>query len=121
MGFLDFLGLGKQQKKVVVPPIEHLENGELPWGWVTRNKAFCEKMQEEYSYFLNNWLDTRGKLSLEQYSALKSFVAYLEDAERLCNSKGECFAFWFREILTGNGYVAKRKKDLEELTATLKK
>ncbi len=121
MGFLDFLGFGKQQKKVVAPPIERLENGELPWGWVTRNKEFCDSISREYSYFLNNWIDSRRKPTLEQYSALKSFVAYLEDAEKLCNSKGECFAFWFREILTGKGYVDKRKKDLEVLTATLRK
>ena len=95
-------------------------DGELPWGWVTRNKEFCDKINGEYSYFLNAWLQARSKSQKEQYSALKSFVVYLEDAEKLCKSKGECFDFWFHEILTGKGYVEKRKKELAELTAKLK-
>lgn len=118
---MSFFDLFRKQKKAVSPTVERLENGELPWGWVTRNKAFCEKMQAEYSHFLNAWVDSRKKSPAEQYAALKSFVTYMEDAERLCNSKGECFAFWFREILTGKGYVEKRKKDLEKLEKTLKR
>ena len=99
---------------------EHLtKDGELPWGWVTRNKEFCDKINGEYSYFLNMWLDSRSKSPMDQYSALKSFVLYLYDVEKLCKSKGECFEFWFYEILTGNGYIEKRKKELDELTANL--
>lgn len=116
-----FLGSSKQQKKEADSAPERLENGELPWGWVTRNKEFCERIQGEYSYFLNAWVQSRYKTPLEQYSALKSFVVYLEDVEKLCKSKGECFDFWFREILTSKGYMEKRKKELEKLTASLKK
>lgn len=100
---------------------ESLQNGELPFGWVTRNKEFCDRISNEFSHFLNNWLASRGKAPMDQYSALKSFVLYLEDAERLCKSRGECFDFWFNEILTGKGYIKKRKKELEALTAKLKK
>ena len=95
--------------------------GELPFGWVTRNKMFCQRINREYSHFLNLWLESRNKSPLEQYSALKSFVQYLEDVEKLCKSNGECFEFWFREILTGTGYVETRKKELEELTANFDK
>ena len=115
-----FWGSNKQKKEAVPAP-ERLENGELPWGWVTRNKAFCDRINSEYSHFLNEWLQSIRKSPMERYSALKSFVLYLEDVEKLCKSKGECFEFWFREILTGKGYVDKRKKELEELTAILKK
>lgn len=94
-------------------------DGELPWGWVTRNKEFCDKINGEYSYFLNAWLQARSKTPKEQYSALKSFVVYLEDVEKLCKAKGECFDFWFHKILTGTGYVEKRKKELTELSAKL--
>ena len=96
-------------------------DGELPWGWVTRNKEFCDRINGEYTYFLNAWLQARNKTPLEQYSALKSFVLYLEDVEKLCKSKGECFDFWLHEILTGKGYIEKRKKELEELTAKFDK
>ena len=96
------------------------ENGELPFGWVYRNKEFIGRIQGEYSYFLNLWLDSRTQPPKEQYSALKSFVLYLEDAEKLCKSKGECFEFWFYEILASKDYVEKRKKELENLIAMLK-
>lgn len=95
--------------------------GELPWGWVTRNKDFCNRINMEFTHFLNMWLEARTKSPKELYQALKSFVLYLEDVEKLCKSKGECFEFWFHEILTGKGYVEKRKKELEELTANLSK
>ena len=116
-----FFGSGKQKKIESAPVPERLENGELPWGWVTRNKEFCGRINSEFTYFLNEWLQSMNKTPLEHYSALKSFVVYLEDVEKLCKSKGECFDFWFNEILTGKGYVEKRKKELEELTSTLKK
>jgi hypothetical protein len=120
MGLFDF----KKKKVPVTNTVtERLDSltpdGELPWGWITRNKEFCDKINGEYSYFLNAWLQARSKSPMEQYSALKSFVAYLEDVEKLCKSKGECFEFWFHEILTGKGYVEKRKKELEELTRKL--
>jgi hypothetical protein len=101
-------------------PLDSLTpDGELPWGWIARNKEFCGRINGEYTHFLNAWLQVRSKSPKEQYSALKSFVVYLEDVEKLCKSKGECFEFWFREILTGNGYTEKRRKELEELTTNL--
>lgn len=95
------------------------KEGELPFGWVTQNKEFCDRIQGEFSYFLNTWVQSRCKTPKEYYSALKSFVIYLEDTEKLCKSKGECFEFWFCEILTSKDYVEIRKKELEELSANL--
>ena len=63
------------------------------------------------------WLESMDKSPKELYGSLKSFVMYLDDVEKLCKAKGECFDLWFREHLTGKGYVEKRKKELEELTA----
>lgn len=91
--------------------------GELPWGWIYRNREFTEKIGGEYTYFLNMWLDSRSKSPLDQYSALKSFVLYLEDVEKLCKSKGECFEFWYYRILTTPDYITKRKSELTELIA----
>lgn len=100
--------------------LEHLTpEGELPWGWHTHNKDFIEKIGTEYTYFLNMWLDARKKSPRELYPALKSFVMYLEDAEKLCKSKGECFEFYFCEILTSKDYFQKRRQELEDLTANL--
>lgn len=101
---------------------EHLtKEGNLPWGWHAHTKEFTNKIKNEYSYFLNGWLESRTKSPLEQYSALKSFVVYLEDIERICKSKGECFEFWLYHDLTSKDYIEKRKMELEELTANFDK
>ncbi len=39
----------------------------------------------------------------------------MDDVEKLCKSKGECFEFWFSEVLTGKGYLEKRKAELQFL------
>lgn len=102
--------------------LDHLtKDGDLPWGWHTYTKEFTGKIGNEYSHFLNMWLESRSKSPKEQYSALKSFVLYLEDAEKLCKAKGECFEFWFYNDLTSLDYIQKRKSELEELTANFNK
>jgi hypothetical protein len=130
MGFLKFLKMleGTAQnttteqtttKDSALSPtdFEHLtKEGDLPWGWYTHTKEFTNKINNEYSYFLNMWLESRTKSPLEKYSALKSFVVYLEDTERLCKSKGECFEFWFYETLASKDYIEKRKIELDQLT-----
>ena len=100
--------------------LEHLtKDGELPWGWHTHTKDFTDKIKNEYSYFLNMYIESRTKSPQEKYSALKSFVLYLEDAEKLCKSKGECFEFWFYEILTSRNYIPKLKEELNRLVANM--
>lgn len=137
MGIFDFLKKNKKESvnttyfDIVVKPgekaipkpkvdLEHLTaEGELPWSWASHNKEFTEKIGGEYSYFLNLWLDARTKSPRELYSALKSFVLFLKDAESLCKSKGECFEFWYYQILSSPDYLGKRENELNELTANL--
>lgn len=129
MGFFDFLKKKGQPPKASTTHTEVnsfgerydklTSDGELPWGWTLHNKEFTEKIGSEYSYFLNMWLDARSKAPKELYPALKSFVLYLEDAESLCKAKGECFEYWYYEILTSRDYLEKRKEELKELTLNL--
>ena len=143
MGFFDFL----KTKKTVEPKItisftetidgkvcelteqdntepltdfEHLSpDGGLPWGWISRNKDFIDKVETEYNYFWEMWFKASNSSPRELYQALKSFVLYLEDIEKICKKKGECFTFWLYEILTSYDYLSKRKEELEELTANM--
>lgn len=102
--------------------LDHLTpEGDLPWGWHTTNKVFTDNVTAEFTHFLNKWIDARKKSPKELYSALKSFVLYMEDIQNLCNQKGECFDYWFNEILTAPGYLEKRKSELQHLTANLEK
>lgn len=96
--------------------LEHLtKEGDLPWGWHNQNKDFIEKINKEYSYFLNNWLNSRYSEPKKHYEVLKSFVLYLDNIEKLCKKKGECFVFWFSEVLTSPTYLQERKEELKEL------
>ena len=99
-----------------IPDETLTEEGDLPFGWTYRNREFVSKVQSEYSHFLNNWIDSRTKSPKEQYAALKSFVLYLEDAEKLCKSKGECFEVWFYDLIASKEYIEKRKSELDDLT-----
>lgn len=96
-------------------PLNKLIDGDLPWGWIAHNRNFINKIEKEYSYFLHTWIETRSKSPKELYSALKSFVLYMEDVKKICESKGECFEFWFNQILTGDGYLQKRHDELDYL------
>ena len=58
-----------------------------------------------------------GLFSLANHVNYVSFL--LEDAEKLCKSKGECFEFWFYEIIASKDYISKRKQELNELSANL--
>lgn len=132
MGIFDFIKYKRKDECKKQPQLinttakpeelEHLTaEGELPWGWHYRHKEFIEKIQKEYSCFLDIWLDSRSKSSKELYSALKSFVIYLEDLESLCISKGECYELWFYEILASKNYIEARKAELLSLEIQLKK
>lgn len=92
---------------------------KLPWGWIMHNQEFTNKIGGEYTHFLNQWLDAKSRSPRELYAALKSFVVYLEDTERLCKSKGEHFEYWYYNILTAPDYLEKRKNELKELTENL--
>lgn len=113
---------GEKPSPKPVTDMEHLTaDGELPWGWVTHNNEFTGKIGSEFTYFLNSWLDARKKSPKELHSALKSLIMYLEDAEKLCKSKGECFESWFYHNLITPDYIDKRKAELEKLSANLDK
>ena len=89
---------------------------DLPWGWFGKNEEFINKIDAEYSHFLHTWIESRNKSPKELYSALKSFVRYLEDTQKLCKSKGKYFELWFNEYLTGKDYLTIRQKELAELS-----
>ena len=129
MGLFDFI---KKKSQTILNPevldaqvvqddnLEHLtKDGELPWGWIYKNKEFTDKINNEYSYFLNAWLNSKNKSPMERYAPLKSFVLYLEDVQKLCVSKGECFELWFYECIASKDYIEKRKNELNHLVVNM--
>lgn len=74
---------------------DHLTpEGELPFGWYTVHKDFTEKIESEYNAIADKYFDSRNKGVLNEFSALKAYVAYMKDIKKLCYAKGECYVFW---------------------------
>lgn len=119
MGIFDFLKKNKNNTASPAPtaPKQNENKDELPFGWIFQNKAFVDKIQAEHSYFLQMWLDNRKSAPKEYYQALKSFVMFLRDAEKLCKAKGKYFEIWFYGIIASPEYIAKREKELEDFVS----
>lgn len=115
MGLLDLFGKKKKTNSFGEPIDKLTPEGELPWGWIAAHKEFTERIQKESKTFLDEWMNLNGASVPEQYAACKSYVQYLEDAKRLCISKGECFEKWFSDIVANQKYFNRCYKDLKEL------
>ena len=102
----------KQKNVTKANSNEKLVDGELPWGWVYANKDFIDKIQNEYNYFLNNWISSKSKGVKEEYSSLKSFVLYIKDVRKLVYSMNECFVKWYDDII-GDSYLCTREKEMK--------
>lgn len=97
--------------------MEHLTpKGELPWGWVYKNKTETDRISSEYSYFLDTTLAAeKSQNPYELKCALHSFIKYIEDCQKWCSSKSECFEYWFMHCVADKKYIEKRKAELAEL------
>lgn len=97
------------------PPEDTTRDDPLPFGWVTQHEDFTAPLQADMNYFRRYWIASLKQPPKVQYGALKSFVIFLEDAQKLCYQKGKDYAFWYDEILTSKGYLETRKKELQDL------
>lgn len=96
------------------------ENGELPFGWVAHNVEFTNQIESEYKYFKDEYIKVKNDFDLNHYSALKSFLMYLEDAKKLCESKGECHAKWYSNIIYDEDYIVEKQEELNEVMQKIK-
>lgn len=95
------------------PDLEHLtQEGELPVGWYYQYKEFTEGINAKMSFFLNQYLDSENKSPQEQYGAIKSFIMFMEEAQSICKSKGECFSKWFNDCVADQDYIDKYKRKM---------
>lgn len=108
--------IGNKTTKPTEERKDHLDkDGNLPYGWIYANRGFCDKINGEYSHFLNMWIESKGLEPLKRYSALKSLVLWLQDARKLCHSLNECFAKWFSDTIASDEEIARWETDLDEL------
>ena len=109
-----------------VRDLEHLdENGELPVGWLYANKSLTEPAKIICTYLLERYIEEKNKGVLAKYAAKKAYVLYLVDLKKSCESKGECFAKWFDDLVCDkaslDSYIAEVKDMEANIEELLKK
>ena len=98
-------GLDQNKVNSCGESLDKLVNGDLPFGWASHNKAFTDKLQSEMSYFNKQVSAAENDGNpVTKRNALKSLLQYMEDAQKLCDNKGECFSLWCSDYLIGNNH-----------------
>lgn len=124
---MDFLGFFKEKKKPqrvnrLGQRMDRLtKDGELPYGWLDMNREFLDRVNNRYCYFLQVCLNSEQKSPREKCTALMYLIVFLEAVEKHCEEKGECFEHWFHESIVSRDYIANKKRELEELEASIYK
>lgn len=76
--------------------VEHLVNGELPWGWETAKQSFI-KPRDNKLYDLSIRASKANNID-EEIKLLEDFVAYFKEYEKECSEKGECYEKYFLDM-----------------------
>lgn len=100
-------------------PLDKLVDGDLPWGWVTYNREFTDKIESEFRHFTKQWYDSNNGDPIKEYGSLKSLLLYIDDVQSLCDKKGECFGFWCSRILVGDNWKAELKDRLNYIESNI--
>ena len=99
---------------------DHLTpEGELPYGWYYVHKDFIEKIESEYNAIADKYFDSRNKGVLNEFSALKAYVAYMKDVKKLCCTKGECYAFWSSICVARPDTIQFMEEELQNMESNL--
>ena len=100
--------------------MDRLNKGDLPYGWSYANRNFTGKIEKEYKYFSDAYYKSKRKGIKQEYAALKSLIIYMEDVQKLCKRKGECFAYWASHTVAVPKQIAGYKAQLQKLEAKAK-
>lgn len=121
MGLFSIFG-NKSERIVPGQQFDRLDaNGHIPSGWYYANYQFTQQMKANYDYFLNRYIvakkEEHGIIAVR--NALKDFITYMEDAKRVCESRGECFVAWGELHIFDQLAVDGYKRDLQEIEENL--
>lgn len=117
---------GRKKKKEELPkptntnslgePLDRLTpEGELPFGWYYANKEFTDRIDNEYRSFSDALIEAKKQGVKEYRAALRSLIMYMEDVQKLCESKGECFVEWASTMVANPVVITKYKEKLKNI------
>ncbi|MBR5583769.1 MAG: hypothetical protein IKW21_04505 [Lachnospiraceae bacterium] len=117
MGLFSIFG-NKKERIVPGHRLDRLdENGEVPYGWHYANREFIQNMEDHHQYFMTEYYNAKREEQgiLAVYAALKSLILYMEDAKRICESMGECFAAWASYSICNEAFMETCRNDLKQI------
>lgn len=112
----------KKEQIIIGQRLDKLdEDGQIPYGWYYANREFTKEIQDHYHYFLNEYINAKKeeKGIHAVRAALKSFIVYMEDVERICASKGECFVEWSKLSICNEASMESYRNDLKKIEDNL--
>lgn len=97
------------------------EERMFPSGWYYENRHFIKDIRGHFDYFQNEYIsakkEEKGILAVRY--ALASFVAFMEDVERICASKGETFVEWSKLVVCNPDSMEMYRNDLKKIEENL--
>lgn len=110
-----------QKNSEPVQDFDHLTpDGELPWGWLSHNRDFTNSINDEHKEYLQSWINAKQQGNpIVLKNVLHDFIKFMEHCQKICKSKGECFWFWYNEIIASQEYIDARKSELNNIETNL--
>ena len=93
------------------------EDGQIPYGWHYENRDFTKEITGQYDYFLHEFINAKKqKKGIHAvHTALKAFITYMEDIERICASKDECFVAWSKLVICNEESMESYRNELKKI------
>ena len=87
----------KRRKQPVEPVTaqERLQDGELPWGWFSRNKHICSPYEDK---IVNMAVTLKNYSGTDRIQLLEELVEYYYEFKDFCYQKDECFRKYFQDM-----------------------
>lgn len=121
MGLFDFFKPKKKETVVQVTYKNPEEERMFPSGFFYENKHFLKEIEDHFHYFQNEYISAKKQEKGIQAvrAALKSFIVYMEDVERICASKGEPFIKWSKLKICNEDSMESYRNDLKKIEDNL--
>ena len=121
MGLFDLFKRNKAETKVSATKTENQEERMFPSGFFYENRHFLKEIEDNFHYFQDEYISAKKQEKGIQAVrvALKSFIVYMEDVERICASKGEPFVNWSKLSICNEASMESYRNDLKKIEDNL--
>ena len=121
MGLFDFFKPKKKEPVVQVASKNPEEEMMFPSGFFYENRHFLKEIEDHFRYFQGEYISAKKqeKGIRAVRDALKSFIVYMEDVERICASKGEAFVKWSKLKVCNPASMEDYRNDLKKIEDNL--